>query len=383
MTFSYSNFGVGANQTTENASVNGTSFVTNKAFNFNVTQAGVFDTSDQIAVPAGTNGESLSATATWSSSQTADGVSGSATPLSGQTITCAQPAAGPPSVTLTTPPAPPATYYQGENVPVDFSCTAGTGGTLQSCTSTAGPEGTPINTSTLGNHCVTATATDTDGQTNSPPVTHCYNVVPLTYTGRAYDAAVAVGLLGIPLTIGPINDTGNVSTTSTSFSAGGPLVPLGGLLSGGVLNSSVTTAPGTSTAGASVDAVAANLGLIAAALPVIDESSIVVGSSASCTKGVLSTSASTTIAYLKIGSTLVVGPAGSGAKLLAGSIPKNTTVAVPGLLSVTLNEQQPIADGIAVNAVDIKVGGLFGLTNDEVVISHAESDLEGCSAVTG
>ena len=51
-----------------------------------------------------------------------------------------------------------------------------------------------------------------------------------------------------------------------------------------------------------------------------------------------------------------------------------------GLAKIVLNEQMPSATAITVNAIHISVPGLPGLLGTDVVISHAESSIEGCDA---
>lgn len=71
---------------------------------------------------------------------------------------------------------------------------------------------------------------------------------------------------------------------------------------------------------------------------------------------------------------------------LAVAPPPNTTVALPknNLLDVTLilNEQHPIPNGIAVNAVHLTVVLLNALGSPlqhvDLVLSHAEADVHGC-----
>jgi hypothetical protein len=85
-------------------------------------------------------------------------------------------------------------------------------------------------------------------------------------------------------------------------------------------------------------------------------------------------SGTTNILFLQIGSTVVVGPGG----IPSGPIPKNTTLTIPNVGTVVLNEQTPIPDGLTVNAIDITVPSLGGFLSTKVIVSHAESDIEGC-----
>ena len=79
-----------------------------------------------------------------------------------------------PTATITSP-ADGATYTKGQSVMAAYVCADETGGSgLASCAGTV-PDGAAINTSTVGSHTFTVTATDNAG--NSIAVTHTYNVV--------------------------------------------------------------------------------------------------------------------------------------------------------------------------------------------------------------
>jgi len=84
-----------------------------------------------------------------------------------------------PTVSLTTPPSGTPTYSYGQVVDASYSCTAGTGSTISSCTGTVA-NGAPVNTTSSGSNSFTVTATDTDGQSTS--VTHDYDVTALAPT---------------------------------------------------------------------------------------------------------------------------------------------------------------------------------------------------------
>ncbi len=80
--------------------------------------------------------------------------------------------ATPPAITITTPPNG-ATYTQNQAVGASYSCTAGAGAVVNSC---SGPvaNGAAIDTRTTGSHSFSVTVTQSDGQ--SMTITHAYTV---------------------------------------------------------------------------------------------------------------------------------------------------------------------------------------------------------------
>jgi glutamyl endopeptidase len=82
-----------------------------------------------------------------------------------------------PTITLNSPP-PGATYQRGLAVNAQYSCVDNAGGSgIASCTGTV-PNGSPLNTSTLGQRSFTVTATDVAG--NQEQVTRTYTVIDVT-----------------------------------------------------------------------------------------------------------------------------------------------------------------------------------------------------------
>ncbi len=78
-----------------------------------------------------------------------------------------------PTVDLRTPPDG-AAYLRGEAVAADFSCADEIGGSgIATCVGTV-PDGDPVDTSSLGDHAFSGTATD--GAGNTATVTHTYTV---------------------------------------------------------------------------------------------------------------------------------------------------------------------------------------------------------------
>jgi FG-GAP repeat len=80
----------------------------------------------------------------------------------------------PPTVAIASP-ANGATYTQNHVIPASFSCTAPDGAMITACAAPT-PDGTPIDTSTLGQHSFTVTATDSDGVAATQTAT--YTVIP-------------------------------------------------------------------------------------------------------------------------------------------------------------------------------------------------------------
>ncbi len=191
-------------------------------------------------------------------------------------------------------------------------------------------------------------------------------------TGEANDATVSVGLLGKPLPLALVlHDTGAVATTKASTT----VVPcalnlaLPDLVISGDVCSDVTTipatdiTPATSTAAASVAAVAIGV----PALPVIDLQAVQSNSITSC----FGSAGSTTIAYLKVGSDVLISK--------PTAIAPNTTISV-GLVTLVLNQQIPVVGpdhGLLVNAVDVRAN-VLGLVQANVTVASSESDISNC-----
>lgn len=185
-----------------------------------------------------------------------------------------------------------------------------------------------------------------------------------TLSGRAYGLSANVSLLGLPLiNRPPTPDTGEIATTLDSSTSVPCVATLSGPLSAHALCASVTTTafPGSSTAVASV----ADLSLSVATLPTIKIGAVHSTSTTSCG----GSTGATTIAYLKIGSTVVIAT--------STLVAPNTHVTV-GPVSLVLNEQVPgPTGGLTVNGIHLSVNG-GGLAQTNLVVASAKSGIGNC-----
>jgi hypothetical protein len=192
-------------------------------------------------------------------------------------------------------------------------------------------------------------------------------VTPQTLTGRAYAlSASANALLGTSLlNVGPIPDTGPISITSSSTTPTPCVATVSGLLNATALCAKVSTTafPGSSTASASV----ATLGLGVLGIPSVTINGVQSTSTTSCS----GSSGTTTIAFLQVGSTVVISK--------PTPIAPNTTINV-GVVKLVLNEQTPVSGpdkGLTVNAVHLTVNSL-GLAAVNIIAASSESDIGNC-----
>jgi ice-binding like protein len=206
---------------------------------------------------------------------------------------------------------------------------------------------------------------------NRPAVSPCgsetVQVTSQILTGRAYGLRAGATLSGLPIVnVLPIPDTGHISTTSSSSTTTPCVASLGGAVSAHVLCANVTTvaAPARSTASASVADALVGITLV----PAIQTGAVKSTSTTTCA----GSSGTTTIAYLKVGSTVVIAQ--------PTSIAPNTTINV-GIVKLVLNEQIPFStpdDGLTVNAVHVLVN-VVGTVTADVVIASSESDIANCA----
>lgn len=205
---------------------------------------------------------------------------------------------------------------------------------------------------------------------NNPATSPCGSetviVTAQTLTGRAYGLKATATLLGIPLlTVPPTPDTGFVSTTSSTTTTTPCVATLNGAVSAHALCANVTTIayPGRSTATASV----ADAGIAILTIPTITMTLIQSSSTTTCA----GSSGTTTIDYLKVGTTVVIAQ--------RTQVAPNTAINV-GVVSLTLNEQIPFTtpdNGLTVNAIHLRANTL-GLATVNITVASSESDITHC-----
>ncbi len=207
------------------------------------------------------------------------------------------------------------------------------------------------------------------GDLNNLPVSSACGSEPVVITaqtlrGRAYGLSANASLLGLTLiNQPPTPDTGEIATTLDSSTSVPCVATLSGPLSAHALCASVTTTafPASSTAVASV----ADLSLSLATLPTIKTGAVQSTSTTRCD----GSTGATTIAYLKIGSTVVIAT--------PTLVAPNTHVTV-GPVSLVLNEQVPgPTGGLTVNGIHLSVNGA-GLAQTNLVVASARSDIGNC-----
>ena len=200
---------------------NGGTYVVNQALasSFSCTEGaggpGISSCTDQDGRPSGAPIDT-STPGTYSftvTARSADGLSSS----SSVTYTVAPP--GPPRIWLPLP-TNRAVYAQGQPVNSFYLCADGTGGPgLTSCADQNGQgSGAAIDTSTLGSHTFTVTATSTDGQTAS--TTNTYRVIPAPAV--AHVVAHRGGAVTLQVTLYGPGTVDVLSTAASRASRGRP-----------------------------------------------------------------------------------------------------------------------------------------------------------------
>lgn len=226
----------------------------------------------------------------------------------------------------------------------------------------------PVTAATAGTYNWVATYS---GDANNRPATSpCgseqVQVTSQILTGRAFGLSATATLLGLPIVdVHPTPDTGHVSTTSSSSTTTPCVTTISGAVAAHALCANVTTvaSPGRSTASASV----ADSTIGITTVPTITTGVIQSTSTTTCA----GSSGTTTIAYLKVGSTVVIAQ--------PTNIAPNTHVTV-GVVTLVLNEQLPFSTpdaGLTVNAIHVNVNGV-NLATTNVIIASSESDIANC-----
>jgi hypothetical protein len=242
---------------------------------------------------------------------------------------------------------------------------------LVSSVATVGPDATAtsdgVRVNAAGTYHWSASYSGDDA--NNPASSSCdsesVEVTPQVLTGRAYALAANLYLLGqsavlIPKTV----DTRQVSTTqSTTVAPQCASSPSSKLL---CANVTTDAAHARSTATATLLQLALTVPNWPA-LPAIELKAVQATSTTSCA----GSAGAVTIAYLKVGSTVLIS--------VPTTVRPNTRLSA-GAATVVLNEQLPFSTpdrGLTVNAVHVSVGSR-ALAGADVVLGSAESDIGNC-----
>jgi hypothetical protein len=195
-------------------------------------------------------------------------------------------------------------------------------------------------------------------------------VTEIVMSGRAYALGLSGSALGVAF-VGPdtVQDTGATNTAISSTTpnpCGADLNVLDVVLTGDVCAGVTTSATThTSTATSSVANAVIQLGNT---IPIITLQVVQSTSSTTCA----GSSGSVTIAYLAVGSTVVIKK--------PTQIKPNTGLNL-GIVALELNEQIPFSiggdTGLTVNAIHVKV--LTGVLNANVIVASSTSDIN-CAA---
>jgi hypothetical protein len=186
-------------------------------------------------------------------------------------------------------------------------------------------------------------------------------------SGRAYDVGLDVGLAGVAL-VGPVtvNDTGGVETAAATATPTPCVVAAAvkDLTITGDVCAGVQTVKSESTSIATSSI--ANLALGVAGIPAIDLQAVQSTSTTSCS----GSTGSVTIAYLSVGSVVVISK--------PTTIAPNTGLSV-GVVTLVLNQQTHFSaggdSGLTVNAVHVEVDAL-GLAGVNLVVGSSTSDIQ-------
>jgi hypothetical protein len=238
-------------------------------------------------------------------------------------------------------------------------------GTLSGVSASSGP----VTATTAGTYEWVATYSGdaNNNPTTSPCGSERVQVTSQILTGRAFGLSASATLLGLPIVdVHPTPDTGHVSTTWSSSTTKPCVATLSGSVAAHALCANVTTVASAGRSSASASVADATVGI--ATVPTT--TTRVVQSTSTTTCG--GSSGTTTIAYLKVGSTVVIAQ--------PTNVAPNTHVTV-GVVTLVLNEQIPFSTpdaGLTVNAVHEIVGVIGGVTAN-VIIASSESDVGNCA----
>jgi uncharacterized repeat protein (TIGR01451 family) len=260
----------------------------------------------------------------------------------------------PPTATVNGP-ADGATYFQGQPVTADYSC-SDPDGTVASCVGDQ-PDGSAIDTSTPGDGSFTVTATDNEGAT-STTVTH-YRVVPVVSVCRG----TALSLLG--LSIASANPATAPCATANKQVLHEQLIITPGipLLHIPANQVTVNALMGSSTSGTGSAAGHAQIANVSVELPLVGISLQITGLTSDASSTLTSCSAPATLTgFSSIESITLNGKAISPAALTGFPV---TIPLVVGTLAI--NEHAVSGNTITQTAVHLNVAGLIDLAIGQAV----------------
>jgi hypothetical protein len=194
------------------------------------------------------------------------------------------------------------------------------------------------------------------------------------YAGRAYALSANMNVLsaagggGTNISVGPVSDTGQLPSSGgmidKSLVALMNPQPLG--LDVGILDGSTTGSGNQTVSWANVLGADVNLdnGALRVTADVLQATA-----TATCTNGSAGLSGDSTIANLVI--------SGGGQTIpVSAAAPPNTTITIPNLATIIVNEQYVSGGREVVNALHVKLGGsLSPLATADVIVSHAEAGI--------
>jgi hypothetical protein len=241
--------------------------------------------------------------------------------------------------------------FQGETLPADYSC-ADIDGTVTSCTGNV-PVGSAIDSSTIGSHTFSVTATDNDGV--STTVSTNYKVVPVVGSCRG----VAISLLGI--TLADANPKYTPCASDAHQVIGGtvvitPAIPLLGVAANSISIGAITgtsaftpkVQPGETAAGAQIANVTINL---------LGTSINLTGITSTATAQLTRCSAPTVLSSIGYITSLTIN-----GKAIAPPANSAHNVVVPlGIGSLILNQQVVSGSSVTEDVVHLNVLGLVDL----------------------